>query len=179
MSALRQQEYQQYAQALDFGAPGALNSAQRQTSISKKTKTPKTILKTVVDRMLTFVLVLCVVAVAVAGCTYILKRYVEIHRTQVEIFNIRQDIKQLDKTRDELLVQKESEMTLEELETYAIDYLGMVKASEGYKVVVAQNYRVVSQDLIQPTSLVAEETPKPTDDPLVALGAWFKRLASF
>lgn len=179
MSALRQHEYQQYADALDFGAPGQLGTPKGPAQKSTKVSGTKLFFKSVIDRFLIFVLVLCVVAAAVAGCAYILKRYVEIHRTQVEIFNIKQDIKQLDKTRDELLVQKESEMTLEELETYAVNYLGMVKASEGYKVVVSQSYRVVAQDLLQPTSLVSVQTPKPTDDPLVALGAWFKRLASF
>lgn len=178
MTALRQEvldeNYEMNSQYLE-ALPSPVIKHRLRPEIQKKASPFKLLL----DRLLVFVITLSLVAVLVAGCTYILKRYVEVHKTQVAIFNLKQDIKQLDKTADELLVQKESALTLEELEMHAVKNLGMVKASEGYKVVVTQAYRVTQQDLVQPALLVAEEEKVPVDDPLVAFGAWIKRFASF
>ncbi len=174
MSALRQHEYEWYLDAPAEGAPKT-QAAKKKTKVNSR----QLFLQMAIERMLIFLVVISIIATAVAGCTFILMRYVEIHRIQGNIYTQKQTIKSLDKKRDELLIQKESEMTLEELEDYASNYLGMIKATEGYKVVVSESYHVVANDLIKPGDADEHLLQKPSDDPLIVLGAWIKRLASF
>ena len=174
MSALRQHEYDIYLDAPGQGAP------RKQTKGTKKRKSKfREFIGMAFERLVVFILIVTVILSAVAGCSYILKRYVDIHRTQGEIFTLKQDIKRLDKKKDELLIHKESEMTLQELEDYAVDYLDMIKASEGYKVVVSKSYNVVGNDLIESDRKSISNLEKPTDDPLIALGSWIKRMTSY
>lgn len=171
MAALREQDYFDYAEIAVVKAP--------KQPLGKTPLKRESALSNILERMLVFLVVMTLVSLLVGSCTYILKRYVEIHRTQSEIFTLKQEIKRLDKTIDELLITKESEMTLEELEYYATEYLDMVKVSESYKVVVPQSYRVVSSDVINPGTYLAVASPEPINDPLVVLGQWFKRMTSF
>ncbi len=66
----------------------------------------------------------------------VIKRYAMINQMQIQIFNIKRNIHKNEVMMDELIVKRESFMTIEEVESYATETLGMVKPSDGNKVIL-------------------------------------------
>ncbi len=83
-------------------------------------------------------------ALSVAFClcfmgVVIIKRYAKISQLQIQIFNTKSNIHKTEVIIDELTVKRESFMTIEEVETYATEKLGMVKPSDGNKVILKRS----------------------------------------
>ncbi len=69
----------------------------------------------------------------------IVKRHAKINQMQLEIFNAKRSIKKTQVMIDELIVKRETFMTIEEVESYATEKLGMIKPSDGNKVIINSN----------------------------------------
>ncbi len=87
----------------------------------------------------TVALIFAVVLVVSYLCYGLLQRHAEIDRLQLEIFNVQQAINRTEVMVDELYIMRESYMTIEEIETYAIEELNMVKPTDQQKVILTSN----------------------------------------
>ncbi len=175
MAALREHDYDWYVQD---------GSSNQQTNERVKRKQEKARKKQerfayVFERLGMALAIIILVSFAVGCCSIILGRYVDIHTIQYEIFTAKQDLNNLKKHRDELIVTKESFMTLDELESYASEQLNMIKADEGRKVVVEMTEVYSTSGLLEMKDTAEIALTKTTNSPLAQLGIWMKKHLTF
>lgn len=114
----------------------------------KVNKRPKTVKQPWYARLSVALLMMTIVLVFAGFSSMILYRLAYIHQMQMEIFDIKQTIKHQEKVIDELVVKKESFMTIKEIEHYATEQLDMVKPNEHNKIIIsAENYAVLDKSI--------------------------------
>lgn len=175
MAALREHDYDWYDQEHSLNPP---SQKQIDHKSQKKLKKQAKFFSNF-ERLGMALAIVLLVSLAVGCCSYILGRYVQIHTMQYEIFTAKQDLKNLSKHRDELIVTKESFMTLNELESYATDQLNMIKADEGRKVVVEMTESYTTSGLLKMNDTIISNPNKAIDSPLAQLGIWMKKHLTF
>lgn len=113
--------------------------------VNRRTKTLK---QPWYARLSVALLMMMIVLVFAGFSSMILYRLAYIHQVQMEIFDIKQTIKHQEKVIDELIVKKESFMTIKEIEHYATEQLEMVKPNEHNKIIIsAEKYAVLDKDI--------------------------------
>jgi hypothetical protein len=173
MAALKAYDYDLYREQEPLEQNNVSKSSKKIANKAGKSKS------FALERLKITVMTLLLVGAAVFGCSHILNRYVTIHTYQHEIFTQKQLYKDLQKQRDELIVKRESFMSLAELEDYAVNYLGMVKADESRKVIIAKESTYANGLPVSMQTMPNFTREMKVLDSYSALGALIKKVMSF
>lgn len=88
--------------------------------------------------ILNVLFILGIVAIAVLISSKLVTRHAEISKLQYQNSDIRKAIVDIGKQKDICLIQKENAVSMENLEKYAIEELGMIKSEQGNMLIIEE-----------------------------------------
>lgn len=88
--------------------------------------------------VLNILFLLGIVAVLVMVSSKLVTRHAELSKLQYQNSDIKRAIVEINKQKDICLLQKENAISMENLEKYAIEELGMIKAEQGNMLIIEE-----------------------------------------